>query len=180
MHCGVGDLPPIGSCYPRGRGRREVQKGGRRFRQLPDLRRAGQAPVFRSKREVPAGRCRSQKSGGGFPVRSKGQGRLPPAAARSGRHPDLRGRIPEKDSRRQRRGFVDRSRATNFDRIRRVSIFPKDPESGGHALGGDLGGAPAGLDAGPDLFPGEDILNIGGQLSVTGSRVIDRDKDHAS
>ena len=65
-------------------------------------------------------------------------------------------------------------------RIGGVSILRGEPEGGGHAVGGRIGGLETGLDLEGGILFGEEMANLEGQGERSGVGVIDREKERAS
>ena len=64
-------------------------------------------------------------------------------------------------------------------RIGGVSILRREPEGGGHAVGGCIGGLEPGLDLDAGILFGEKMANLGGQGKRSGVGVVDGEKKRA-
>ncbi len=64
-------------------------------------------------------------------------------------------------------------------RIGGVSILHGEPEGGGHAVGGRIGGLETGLDLEGDILFGEEMANLGGQGKGSGVGVVDGEEEGA-
>ena len=64
-------------------------------------------------------------------------------------------------------------------RIGGVSILRGEPEGGGHAVGGRIGGLETGLDLEGGILFGEEMANLGGQGKRSGVGVVDGEEEGA-